>query len=91
MKGTVIFDGLASAEFNIRSGVKQGCISAPTLFGIFFAVMLKNAFGPATEGIYLRTRTDGKLFNLSRLIPKTKTQLKFLRDFFGKTSGLPLA
>ena len=81
MKGTVVFDGSASAAFNIRSGVTQGCVLAPTLFGIFFAVMLKHAFGPAAEGIYLRTRTDGKLFNLSRLWAKTKVQLRCLRDF----------
>ena len=81
MKGTVIFAGSTSATFNIRSGVKQGCVLAPTLFGIFFTVMLKHAFGHATEGIYLRTRTDRKLFNLSRLRAKTKVQLKCLLDF----------
>ena len=42
----------------------------------------EHAFGPAAEGIYLRTRTDGKLFNLSRLRAKTKVQLWCLRDFF---------
>ena len=80
-KGTVVFDGSTSAAFNILSGVKQGCALASTLFGIFFAVMLKHAFGPAAEGIFLRTRTDGKFFNLSRLRAKTKVQLKCLRDF----------
>ena len=44
MEGTVVFDGSTSAAFNIRSGVKQGCVLAPTLFGIFFAVMLKHVF-----------------------------------------------
>ena len=43
MKGTVVFDGSKSTAFNIKSGVKQGCVLAPTLFGIFFAVMLKHA------------------------------------------------
>ena len=81
MKGTVVFDGSTPAAFNIRSGVKQGCVLAPTLFGIFFAVMLKHPFGPAVEYIYLRTRTDGKLFNLSRLRAKTKVQLRCLCDF----------
>ena len=81
MKGTVVFDGTTSDFFSIQSGVKQGCVLAPTLFGIFFAVMLKHAFGNATEGIYLRTRSDGKLFNLSRLRAKSKVQLKCLRDF----------
>ena len=81
MKGTVVFDSSTSAAFNIRSEVKQGCVLAPILFGIFFAVMLKHAFGPAAEGIYLQTRTDGKLFNLSRPRAKTKVQLRCLRDF----------
>ena len=52
----------------------------PTLFGIFFAVLLKYAFGTSTDGIYLRTRSDGKLFNLTRLKAITKTQLKLLQD-----------
>ena len=81
MKGTVVFDGSTSETFNIQSGVKQGCVLAPTLFGIFFSVLLKHAFGAATEGIYFRTRSDGKLFNLSRLRAKSKVQLKTLRDF----------
>ena len=31
MKGTVQFNGSSSRPFNIRSGVKQGCVLAPTL------------------------------------------------------------
>ena len=42
--------------------------------------MLKHPFGPAAEGIYLQTRTDGQLFNLSRLRAKTEVQLRCLRD-----------
>ena len=42
--------------------------------------MLKHAFGTAT-GVYLRTRSDGKLFALSRLRAKTKVQLKCMQDF----------
>ena len=67
MKGTVQFNGGSSEPFDIRSGVKQGCVLAPTLFGIFFALVLKHAFGSATEAIYLPTRSDGGLFNLARL------------------------
>ena len=48
MKGTVQFDGNLSDSFDIRSGVKQGCVLAPTLFGIFFSMLLKHAFGKAT-------------------------------------------
>uniref|UniRef100_K7EZU2 Reverse transcriptase domain-containing protein n=1 Tax=Pelodiscus sinensis TaxID=13735 RepID=K7EZU2_PELSI len=80
MKGTVQFNGSCSEPFSISSGVKQGCVLAPTLFGIFFALLLKHAFGSATEGIYLRTRSDGKLFNLSRLKAKTKIRETLIRD-----------
>ena len=37
MQGIVQFNGSTSEPFNISSGVKQGCVLAPTLFGIFFA------------------------------------------------------
>ena len=80
MQGIVQYDGSYSEPFDICSGVKHGCVLAPALFGIFFALMLKNAFGDATEGIHLHTRTDGKLFNLSRLKAKTKIQWRLIRE-----------
>ena len=44
MKGVIEFNGSLSDEFNIYSGVKQGCVLALTLFGIVFATMLKQTF-----------------------------------------------
>ena len=73
---------LPSDTFNILSGVKQGCVLAPTLFGIFFATLLKHAFGKSTEGIYLRTRSDGNLFKLFRLRAKTRVHEKYVRDLY---------
>ena len=35
MQVIVQFDGNYLIPFKIRSGVKQGCVLAPTLFGIF--------------------------------------------------------
>ena len=80
MQGIVQYDGSYSEPFDIRSGVKQGCVLAPTLFGIFFALMLKSAFGNATEGIHLRTRSDGKLFNLSRFKARRKILWRLIRE-----------
>ena len=57
MKGTVQFNGSSSRPFDIHSGVKQGCVLAPTLSGIFFALHLRHAFGTVSEGICLRTRS----------------------------------
>ena len=51
-----------------------------TLFENFFLLLLKQAFGTVKEGIYLHTRTDGKLFSPSRLKAKTKVKKTIIRD-----------
>ena len=61
VKGTVMYNGSCSDPFPVKSGVKQGCVLAPTLFGIFFS-LLSHAFRSSSDGVYLHTRTDGKLF-----------------------------
>ena len=50
LKGTVQFNGNLSEAFDTSSGVKQGCVLAPTLFGIFFALVLRHVFGTSQEG-----------------------------------------
>ena len=80
MRGTVQFDGTMSDTFPIQNGVKQGCVLAPTLFGIYFAVMLSQAFENSTEGVYLHSRSDGKLFNIARLRAKTKIHKVLVRE-----------
>ena len=80
MKGTVLFNGNLSEPFPIRNGVKQGCVLAPTLFGIFFSLVLKHAFRDSLEGVYLRSRSDGKLFNLARLRANSKVSEQVIRD-----------
>ena len=80
MKAVVQYDGSSSSPFDVNIGVKQGCVLAPTLFGIYFAVMLKHAFRTCMDGIYLHTRSDGKLYNMSRLKAKTKIRRILIRD-----------
>ncbi|XP_048583704.1 uncharacterized protein LOC125563054 [Nematostella vectensis] len=79
-RGTVKCESNSSEAFDINIGVKQGCVLAPTLFNIFFSVLLRHAFGSADEGILLRTRSDGKLFNPARLRAKTKVRKCTIRD-----------
>ena len=79
-KGTVQINGSFSETFQIRSGVKQGCILAPMLFVTFFGLLLKHVLDTTTEGIYFRTRSDDRLFNLARLRAKTKVCNDLIRD-----------
>ncbi|XP_045457359.1 uncharacterized protein LOC123667510 [Melitaea cinxia] len=73
-KGTVIFDGQMSDAFDMRRGVRQGCVLAPTLFGIFFSLLLKVAFGDSQQGVHLHTRADGKLFGTAQLKSSRKRE-----------------
>ena len=43
-------------------------------------MLLKHAFDTITEGIYLHTRSDGRIFNLARLRAKTKVRKVLIRD-----------
>ena len=72
MRSTVQFDGDFSNDFEVKSGVKQGCVLAPILFGIFFSLLLKHAFKSSTDGIYLHSRSDGHLFDVARLRARQK-------------------
>ena len=55
-KGTVQFNGSFSETFEIRSGIKQGCVRALMLYGTIFARLLKHVLDTTTEEIYFRTR-----------------------------------
>ena len=72
MQSTVCFDGATSNAFPVSSRVKLGCVLAPNPFRIFFSMLLQYAFVDCTEGVYIRTRSDGKLFSIARLRAKTK-------------------
>ena len=57
-------DGEFSDPFPVTNGVKQGCVLALTLFSMTFSAMLTAAFQDGDNGIPIRYRFDGKLFNL---------------------------
>uniref|UniRef100_A0A803SPW5 ribonuclease H n=1 Tax=Anolis carolinensis TaxID=28377 RepID=A0A803SPW5_ANOCA len=72
MMATVLdSNGSQSDPFKVESGVKQGCVIAPTLFSIFIAMILHLVDGKLPTGVEIIYRTDGKLFNLNKLKAKT--------------------
>ena len=73
-------NGSFSDTFEIRSGVKQGCALAPMLFGSFFGLLLKHVLDTTTDGMYFRTRSYDRLFNLARLRAKTKVRNDLIMD-----------
>lgn len=80
MTSSVQYDGSRSEPFPVSNGVKQGCVLAPTLFGIYFAALLEFAFEASQEGIFVRTRLDGSLFDISRLRSRALTREVLVRD-----------
>ena len=74
-------DGEVSDPFPVTNGVKQGCVLASTLFSMMFSAMLTDAFQDCDNGIPIRYRFDGKLFNLRRLQAKSNVQTEVLDEF----------
>lgn len=73
-------NGETSAPFPVSNGVKQGCVLTPTLFSLMFSAMLSDAFRDPDAGIGIRYRYDGSLFNLRRLLAKTKDSTHTIND-----------
>ncbi len=87
MEVTMLSNGGTKSEpFTVETGVKQGCVIAPTLFAIFIAAILPLIGEELPQGIPIMYRTDGRLFNLSRLKAKSKvncttiTELQYADD-----------
>ena len=76
MSARVVAGGLLSDPFEVNVGVKQGCVLAPTIFNIYLAAvtLLARYDMDLGDGIHIRYRFDGSLFNLRRLRATTKTR-----------------
>ena len=80
--GQIRLNSDLSEPFPVTNGVKQGCVLAPTLFSIFFSMMLKQATDDLEDEdfVYIRYRLNGSLFNLRWLQAHTKTYERLIRD-----------
>ncbi|KAI8440933.1 hypothetical protein MSG28_009230 [Choristoneura fumiferana] len=72
MKAQVRHENELSEEIQISSGVKQGCVLAPTLFALYFSVVMRDALQHCTNRIQLNVRTERGVFDLSRFRAKSK-------------------
>ena len=89
MKANILENGDLSPAFPVSNGVKQGCVLAPTLFSMVFSAMLTDAFKTCDQGVNIRYRTDGKLFNIRRFNAPTKVRETTVRDLlFADDCGL---
>ena len=80
MTGHVPSNGEQSDSFSFSNGVTQGCVLAPVLFNLFFTCVLRQAVGYMEEGVYVRFRYDGSIFDLRRLSAKTKTLNSLIQE-----------
>ena len=88
-KAKVNDGGGTSEAFNVTNGVKQGCVMAPTLFSIFLSAMLDVAFQGRREGVYIQSRQDADLFNVTHFKARTKCTLTLVTELlFADDSAL---
>ena len=80
MKAIINFNGTLSEEISINNGVKQGDISAPMLFNIYFAIVFLVAFYENSDGIYIIYRTSSSVFNVRRQFSLTKVSSSLVRE-----------
>ena len=80
MQAEVIHGGKVSDPFLVDNGTKQGCVLAPLLFALYFAVMLQHALQDLNLGVPICFRPTGGLFNIRRFTARTKVTIETLCD-----------
>ena len=82
MSARAVAGGLVSEPFAVNVGVKQGCVLAPVIFNIYLAAvtLLSRHRLHQADGVSIRYRLDGSLFNLRRLQARTKTSTTTIFD-----------
>ena len=72
-QGQVKHNGSRPCSLPISNGVKLEWVLAPTLFSIFVSIVPREAKEDLPNGIYIHLEIDDRVFNLRRLLARTKT------------------
>ncbi|XP_063616513.1 uncharacterized protein LOC134789795 [Cydia splendana] len=80
MECCVATDDEQSDFFPVTCGVKQGCVLAPTLLALYFSVVVQEVLLTCSEGVRVRYRTDGNIFNLARFKARTKVSYSVITE-----------
>ena len=87
-KATFQYYDKVPESFTTKREVKQGCVLAPKLFGIFFSMLLKRVLYSSTVRFKLHTRPDGCLFNPARLNAKSKIKNTHVAEYLAANMQL---
>ena len=88
MSARVITNGKTSQAFAVDTGVKQGCVLAPTLLALYLAAMLERARELLPVGrVSIKCHLDGSLYNIQRFGAKTKTSLETICELLLLTTA----
>lgn len=89
MHANVAMSSSISNDSAVTNGVKQGYVLRPTLFSLYLSVMLEVAFEDSPEGVYIKTRKEANLFDITHFKSKTKTTTELVKDLpFADDSAL---
>nr|VZI33042.1 unnamed protein product [Spirometra erinaceieuropaei] len=73
-------NGVSSEAFAMPSGVKQGCVLAPTLFSFMFSAILMDAYRDERPVIRITYRTDVHLLNSKHMKAPTRLSTTIVHD-----------
>ncbi|XP_072051734.1 uncharacterized protein [Amphiura filiformis] len=65
MQATALVDGDTTEPFPLCHGVKQGCVLAPTLFGLYLAAVLEISSDNLSDGQHVVSSVLGQMANCS--------------------------